>query len=264
MIEVSVLMLTYGHEKFLSQAIEGVLMQQGDFKLELMILNDASPDNTDEIIESFIQTHPRGKVITHVRNVVNIGAMKNSVQALQRVASKYVALCEGDDYWTDSSKLAKQVHFMEANPGYSLCFHSVAVENNLAGKPYKYPKPAKTTLVFEDLLVKHFIPTCSIFYRNAALPKPLPPFYAHCVMGDLPLELLLAHSGKVCFIDEEMAVYRKHEGGITRSKEQIALGRRGYTFLYKSLIKHCFPHHIIALSQKLFKNYLGYVKDKFL
>ena len=108
---LSVIMITYGHENFIEQAIKGVLIQECNFDFELIIANDCSPDNTDIIIKDIIANDPRAGKIKYVRHNNNIGMMPNFIYALQSAKGKYIALCEGDDYWTLPSKLQKQVDF---------------------------------------------------------------------------------------------------------------------------------------------------------
>ena len=106
--KVSVVMITYGHEKFIREAIEGVLMQECDFEVELILANDCSPDQTDSVIQDIIKNHPKGCWIKYIRQENNIGMMPNFIFALKQCKGKYIALCEGDDYWTDPLKLQKQ------------------------------------------------------------------------------------------------------------------------------------------------------------
>ena len=123
--KVSVCMITYGHEKFIEQAINGVLMQECDFEVELIIANDCSPDRTDAVIQNILKNHPRASWIKYIKHEKNLGMMPNFIFALQECQGKYVALCDGDDYWTDAFKLQKQVDFLESNPKFGICFHSV-------------------------------------------------------------------------------------------------------------------------------------------
>src|SRR5258706_16274760 len=97
---VSVCMITYAHEVFIAQAIHGVLQQETDFQIELIIAEDASPDNTEKIVAGIIKSHPKGNCIKYFRHPRNLGMRLNFIWALQKCSGKYVALCEGDDYWT--------------------------------------------------------------------------------------------------------------------------------------------------------------------
>ncbi|MCF6185625.1 MAG: glycosyltransferase, partial [Bacteroidales bacterium] len=115
---VSILMLTYNHEKFIAQAIESVLMQKVSFNYELIIGDDCSQDNTQKIIREYQKKHP--DIIKPVLRTKNIGANNNFVDIFKKATGKYIALLEGDDYWTDPNKLQKQVDFLEANPEYGI------------------------------------------------------------------------------------------------------------------------------------------------
>ena len=110
---VSVCMITYGHENYIRKAVEGVLNQNTVYSFELYILNDCSPDNTDSIIQSLIQKHRTGNKIRSLSNDSNIGAIPNFKEALSECKGEYIALCEGDDYWTDSLYVAKASRFFK-------------------------------------------------------------------------------------------------------------------------------------------------------
>ncbi|MBP7508034.1 MAG: glycosyltransferase family 2 protein [Prolixibacteraceae bacterium] len=114
---VSVHMITYKHEQYIRQAIEGVLMQVTDFGYDLIIADDCSPDKTPEIVNEIIRTHPKGSCIKYYRHSENLGMTKNGLFAFSKCTGKYIALCEGDDYWTDQMKkyksLQKQIQFQD-------------------------------------------------------------------------------------------------------------------------------------------------------
>ena len=124
---VSVLMITYNHSKYIKQAVESVLEQKTNFDFELIIANDCSPDNTDEIINDIIKNNPNGYKIKYYSHQKNIGMMSNFIFLTEQATGKYCALCEGDDFWTDNYKLEKQVSFLDSNLDYSICFHNVQI-----------------------------------------------------------------------------------------------------------------------------------------
>ncbi len=117
---VSVLMLSYNHEKYIREAMQSVLMQQADFPFEVVICDDSSTDRTDEIISEIRDQHPGNSVIKYFRHVKNIGMMQNLVFTLRQCTGKYIAVCEGDDYWTDPLKLQKQVDILEESPQHAM------------------------------------------------------------------------------------------------------------------------------------------------
>lgn len=119
-IKVSVVMITYNHEKFIKEALESVFSQKTNFQYEIIISNDCSTDNTDEVIKKIIDKNENGNLINYTNHKNNKGMIPNFLWSIQQAKGKYIALCEGDDYWTDPYKLQKQVDFLEANPDYSI------------------------------------------------------------------------------------------------------------------------------------------------
>jgi glycosyltransferase involved in cell wall biosynthesis len=142
-MKLSVKMLTFKHDNYIAQAINGVLMQVTDFDFELIISDDCSPDNTEQIVKDIQNSHPKGHLIKYLRQKKNIGVLPNGLFALQQCKGKYIAFCEGDDYWTDPNKLQQQVDFLESNGDYTMTFHSVYVKNEIEGINYQYPIPKK-------------------------------------------------------------------------------------------------------------------------
>ena len=124
-ILVSICMVSYNHEKWIGQAIEGVLRQETAFPFELVIGEDCSTDGTKEIIQAFSNKYP--SVIRAFYNRGNIGLSDNFSQLLNKCHGKYIAICEGDDFWTDPNKLQKQVEFLEANPECVICSHNCSI-----------------------------------------------------------------------------------------------------------------------------------------
>ena len=224
---VSVVMITYGHEKYIRQAIEGVLMQEGDFDLELVIANDCSPDNTDAVVQDVLSHHSNAHWIRYVRHEKNIGMMPNFIFALQQAKGNYIALCDGDDYWTDPYKLQKQVDFLETNPDYVLCFHKVKilkpkgelVEDFITKVPENYE--AQETFA----RLGNYIHTPSVVYRN--ILRKFPEEFEMSPIGDYFLYMMLAEHGKFKYMDEEMAVYR-FGVGIHSVNSQIKMAKANF------------------------------------
>ena len=118
---LSIVTITYNHESFIAKTIEGVLMQQVNFPIELIIAEDCSTDGTRAICQRYADEHP--ELIRLITSESNVGAVKNERRAMLAAKGKYIAFCEGDDYWTDPCKLQKQVDFLESHPDYSVTFH---------------------------------------------------------------------------------------------------------------------------------------------
>ena len=133
-ILVSINCIAYNHEKYIAQAIESFLMQITDFKYEILIHDDASTDNTAKIIKEYERKYPEIiKVIYQKKNQYSQGK-KVSLFNVKRARGKYIAVCEGDDYWTDRHKLQKQVNYMENNPECGLCFRTVSIFDDKSQK----------------------------------------------------------------------------------------------------------------------------------
>lgn len=222
---VSVVMVTYGHEKCIRNAIEGVLMQECDFEVELILSNDCSPDKTEDIIQDIKATHPKSSWIRYLKQDTNIGMMPNFIFAMQECKGKYVALCDGDDYWTEPLKLKKQIEFLEANPDYVLCFHQISilkpdgelVEDFLT----KIPKDYETQETLAQL--GNYIHTPSVVFRN--LIKKFPSEFGISPIGDYFLYMILAEHGKLKYIEEVMAVYR-YGVGVLSGKDNVLKSKK--------------------------------------
>lgn len=216
---VSVVMITYGHEKFIEQAINGVLMQECSFDFELIVANDCSPDNSDTIIQSIIDNHPKGSKLKYVRHNKNIGMMPNFIFSLNMAEGNYIALCEGDDYWTDSLKLQKQVDFLENNMQYIMSFHKVEIlkrDNSIVGD---FLTTVPTYFEDRDTLLEkgNYIHTPSVMFKNNIIE--IPEIINQSPIGDFLLYVLLTKHGKIGYIKEVMAVYRHDVGVLSRSKD---------------------------------------------
>lgn len=220
MVKVSVLMITYNHANYIKQAIESILNQETEFDLELIITNDNSPDNTDEIVNDIIKTNPKGNLIKYFKHEKNLGMMPNFLFTLQKATGKYVALCEGDDYWSDHNKLQKQLSFLENNPDYSICFHNVNVLENGILKDNNIKTDIAETTTILDLANANYIHTPSAVYRNNLFEK-FPDYFIKAPVGDYFLHLLNAKYGKIKYFSKNMAVYRIHNTSYWSSKEQL-------------------------------------------
>ena len=239
---VSICMITYGHEKFIEEAINGVLMQECDFEYELIIANDSSPDNSDDVINTIIKNHQKGKLITYFKQEKNIGMMPNFISALEQCKGNYIAVCEGDDHWTDPLKLQKQVDFLNVNTNYSACFTNINMLNNgILSKEVlkkKHKKDFDSISVFYDL----WVPTLTILYRKNSLKLPLPDQFSKVNNGDLFLFYLLAQEGMLGYLDFVSGVYRQHENGVWSGEDTITqIEKRITTFV---LIKDYFNENL--------------------
>ncbi|MFT5876055.1 MAG: glycosyltransferase involved in cell wall biosynthesis, partial [Clostridium sp.] len=237
-IVVSVIMITYGHESYIKQAIEGVLMQHCDFDVELIIANDCSPDKTDEIIQEILQTHPKSSWIKNIKHEKNIGAMPNFFSTLKESQGKYIALCEGDDYWIDSLKLQKQVDFLEANNDFGLVHGDCNMKYENKNKVvlslnqkngFNHDYKEDDNVLFDRILSGDYkVRTATSLFRASLyfqIQEQLKTYQNKFLMGDIPLWILLSSVSKFGYIDEVLSVYRLSPSSATRSKNKAKVFR---------------------------------------
>lgn len=216
--KVSILCITYNHGAYIRDALDGFVMQKTNFPFEVLIHDDASTDDTADIIREYAAKYPNIiRPILQTENQYSQGIEVLRAFLFPMVRGKYVAVNEGDDYWTDPYKLQKQVDFLDAHPDYSVCFHPVRVtwdngkypDSIFPSAKYRFNK---TTLELFDLLQHNFIQTNSVMYRWRKDCENL--FPDDILPGDWYLHLLHAQVGKIGFIPDVMSVYRRNDGGI--------------------------------------------------
>ncbi|MFW6224678.1 MAG: glycosyltransferase [Bacteroidota bacterium] len=219
---LSICTLTYNHENFIAKTLDGFLSQETNFEFEIVIGEDASTDNTREIIKKYHSQFPDKIII--LENEYNLGMVKNWVNALDGCEGKYIAFCEGDDYWTDPYKLQKQVDFLEANPEYGMVSSDVnLIDEN--GNPLpdtnmvlKQREKRKPTVDFFDLLETNLVNTLTVCVR-ADLMKSLTEKVVEenlWFVYDYWFWLHIALKSKIRIFDEKIAAYRIHKKGISR------------------------------------------------
>ncbi len=123
---VSICCITYNHEPYIRKCLDGFLMQKVDFPIEIIIGEDCSTDKTRQICEEYAKRHPH--LINLLPSEHNLGCLDNEYRVMKTARGKYIAFCEGDDYWTEPTKLQRQVDFLESHPEYTVCFHNRLVE----------------------------------------------------------------------------------------------------------------------------------------
>lgn len=210
-ILVSVCCLAYNHEEYIGQAIESFLNQNTNFRYEIVIHDDCSTDSTLKIIKEYQRKYPKIiKVITEEKNVYSQG-IKIEPILYSHCKGKYIALCEGDDFWCDEDKLQKQFNFMEMHPECSLVTHGSYILNDYNGKmkPKLQPYSGSRYYTIDEIITGDggIFSTNSMFYRAKFVEK-MPDFYYKISIGDLPTMMHLALNGRVYYIDELMSVYR--------------------------------------------------------
>ena len=212
--KVSVAMIAYNHERFVAQAIESVLAQKVDFPMEIVFGEDCSTDNTREIVRSLASDHPERFTLLFPEK--NLGMNRNLAATIRACRGQYVALLEGDDYWTDPEKLQRQADYLDAHPECSICFTRATVIDE-ANQPLDIPSPiraVKPVYPLRDYLARSFQPrTCTVMFRNR-LFEDFPDWFYQLPVGDFPLHVLNAQHGDFGLLDRTTSAYRIHPGGI--------------------------------------------------
>ena len=220
---VSICMITYNHEKYIKKAIEGVIQQCTKFDFELVIGDDFSTDNTNLICQEYY--HKYSNRIRLLNSEKNIGVIPNFIKTIEVCKSKYIALCEGDDYWIDMHKLQKQVDFLETNPDYAMVYTDIILvdkygveKENSASYTINKSKYKSGNILF-DLLEWSFINTCTVCIRNDVLQELIQEvknknkWYIY----DRWLWLQVASKSKIRYFDEKTSAYRVHGEGLSQN-----------------------------------------------
>ncbi|PQA96342.1 Glycosyl transferase family 2 [Chryseobacterium piscicola] len=252
--KVSVVTVTYGQEDFIIETIKGVLGQRFEGSIEYIIVNDNSLDNTDEIIKNYLSRTaiPLNINVRYIRHEKNKGAIPNFFWGIQQARGKYVALCEGDDYWTDPHKLQKQVDFLENNPDYVLCFHDIKILKSDGEMADDFittlPEQYEERLTLAKKL--NYIHTPSVVFRNILKDELNTIEFYKSPIGDYFLYMTLTKYGKMGHIPETMAVYRYGVGvfsslsALKSTKANLLLFTNLYSFEKDAEIKEIFFEHI--------------------
>jgi glycosyltransferase involved in cell wall biosynthesis len=272
-IRLSICVVTYNHEKYIAHALDSFLMQETNFAFQVIVGDDCSTDNTTNIIKEYALKYP--DIIKPILREKNIGAMNNSLDVYSSAKTEYVAICDGDDYWTDKTKLQRQVDFLDKNPKFSICFHRVKVVYEDNSKPsYIYPKYSYFKMLLKKnikfLLKENFMQTNSIVYRwrfvdsnvREVIPNNICP-------GDWFLSLLHAQIGKIGFINRCMSVYNRNSGGIFTSSQSdeidLKYGIENFNFyylVYKTIAKGDKKYYNKSVLRYLFRILIVYLKNK--
>lgn len=230
-VKVSICCITYNHEKYIEQAIKSFLMQETNFKYEILIHDDASTDKTADIIKKYQKQYP--KIIKPILREEN--QFSKNIRRLDyrnnysRAKGKYIAVCEGDDYWIDPYKLQKQVNYMEEHQSCTLCTHAVrrVDANNEKDLGIIRPWDSNKKINVEEFILGGgmFIGTNSIFFPKKAIENP-PKWYFEAPVGDYPLQVLLSSQGYAYYIDEVMSEYRVNVQGSWTNRVYYSLEGR--------------------------------------
>ncbi|WP_455497025.1 glycosyltransferase [Coprobacter sp.] len=211
-VTVSVCMITYNHAKYIKMAIEGILMQQTDFLIELVIGEDCSTDETRDICLEYQNKYP--EIIKLNLPESNLGIKNNLLKTIELSKGKYIAFCEGDDYWTDPLKLQKQVDFLESHSEYVCCSHDYKFYYQDVDRFEDSENNGYANFAYDkDYSLKHWCtqPLTVVVRRDAIKLEDL---FKYKIVVDHILIYEILKSGNGYFLSDCMGVYRKHSGGI--------------------------------------------------
>lgn len=243
---VSIRVITYNHERYLAQCLEGILMQRTTFPFEVIVGEDCSTDGTRAIATAYAQRYPdRLRLIT---SETNVGGWANALRVRAACRGRYHALCEGDDCWIDPLKLQKQVDFLEAHPASPLCFHDALIiwEGKTSWPRYYCPNDLAELITLEEVITRPcFIPTASIVLR-ASLYQTLPQWEREVWCSDLTLRLWSAQLGPLGYLNEIMSLWRRVPTGMTNttSVQRSFEDTRYVLTAFDALTEHRYRAHI--------------------
>ena len=269
---VSIWCITYNHEPYIRQCLEGFVMQKTNFRFEAIVHDDASTDGTAAIVREYAEKYP--DIIKPILETENQYSKQDG--SLDRIMNekstgKYIALCEGDDYWIDPLKLQKQVDFLESNNDYGMCygkvFHLNQKKGTISSKAFGGPE---TT--FDEIIKGSTIPTLTVLYRNSLREryyKEIQPETKGWLMGDYPQWLFISCVSKIKFLDETLGVYRvltnsvSHFTNYTKCENFLKsdyemrcymienLGKQEYKNQIDEIMMDAFIHHSFVYRERL-------------
>jgi len=228
---VSILCLTYNQASYIRECVESVMLQERPFPIEMVIGEDCSTDGTRSICIELQRRYP--DLVRLFLSRSNAGIGLNLINAFSACRGKYIAIVDGDDFWTDTRKLLKQVELMDGEPGLAGCFHNVMIKCEICGRdhgPY-YPQSLRERFSQRDLIHGNPVPTCASFFRNH-LFEGFPSWFvdeATCPCRDWVIHVLNATQGDYAYVDTVMGVYRLHGkgvwGGVCGAQESLPIRR---------------------------------------
>lgn len=213
---VSICITTYQHSSYIEECLQSVLEQQTVFPFEIIIGEDESTDGTREICKEYAEKYP-DKIRLFLRSRKDVRYINgnptgrfNFLETLKAARGKYIAYCDGDDYWTDNNKLQKQFDYMEERPEVSLCFHNAFEVSQKGQKRSVFPNIKEDGVIPSEVIIEKgggYCATNSVFFKSNIL-KDMPRWFVNAFVGDYSLYLLAIHNGKIAGLKDTMSCYR--------------------------------------------------------
>lgn len=264
--------VAYNHERYIRQCLDSFVMQQTNFKFVAVVHDDASTDHTADIIREYAANYPdiiHPIIETENQYSKHDGSLTRIMEE-NTLSGEYVAMCDGDDYWTDPLKLQKQYDLMESHPEYSLCFHAHINQYSDGSKIEIRPTIIKAFYTIEDAILSGggFMATSSMFYRARYLREErCPAFRRQSRVGDLPRMLFHASKGQLGYIDEAMSVYRAGSAGSWNSSNSTWKVRRQHfkatQRMYKEFDEYTHYQYHKVIVRKNWLNLKGHWRRNF-
>ncbi len=251
---VSTIIVTYNHARFIAQALESVLAQDVSPDHEILICDDCSTDGTSDIVRKYEKDHPER--ISLFTSQVNLFDWSLISLAVQKARGAYIALLEGDDFWTCPQKLSRQAGFLEENRHFSCCFHNVLVIDETGRQlPRLHNHCERTVWGLSDVLTTCFFQGSSTMFPASVLRAWFQsPLFHSCPMqsSDWGLYVFAAQQGSLGYLDEVMSVYRLHDQGFWSSVPQTTKFERIIEF-YRAIAPHVASEHQSLIQEMIFK-----------
>lgn len=255
---VSIRCTVFNHESYLEDCLDGFLLQETNFPFEVFVHDDASTDNSVAIIKKYEEKFP--DIIKPLYEKENQcskdeDSFMNATWDFTRLRGKYIALCEGDDYWIDSNKLQMQIDWLESHSDYTMCCSDAVISSS--SKKFNWTCYRNDTSVpVKDMILGGggFIPTCTIVIRKKLLDN-YPKYCSRCYVGDYPLQIWAVLNGKVRYFSNKTGFYRyAHQGSWTSSqndyKKQIPGWRSEVAMLQGLDLYSSYRFHEFFLKQQ--------------
>lgn len=250
-VKVQVVCVTYNQKDYIKDALDSFIIQKTNFKFQVLVGDDCSTDGTSEIVSEYARKYP--DIIVHIRREQNLGCLKNFIDLCEQANAKYVAFCDGDDFWTNENKLQIQFDFMEKNEDVNICAHKVGVKIDKEDSLFNYYKDFNFTVPLDIPCLKkvtikeiaHNLPqTSSIFARWKKINYQK--FASEGVAGDFITVCLLLGDKRAVIFKETMSCYRKNSTGVFFNEDNIYkhyLKTRPDYFRFLPIIIDYFKHH---------------------
>jgi len=262
-IVVSACLIAFNQEQYIAAALDSAINQQLSFPYEIIVADDYSSDRTREILMEYQTRHP--SLIRLIFNERNLGATKNTANLISHARGKYIATLDGDDFWTSSLKLQKQVDFLEKNPDCVICFHGCNILRDGELKHHHLPVPQfrrERSTMMDYIIFDSFIPSCAVMFKNRLFSEFPTAYFATRGINDWPLYVLLTQYGDIGYIDESMCTYRQASSVNSFSSKSTEKILKNAIVLNKSFNYFFQMRYRNIFIKKISKYYLEMSKDQ--